>query len=341
MLKFTIGADISKDKINFALRFLNDYLLEKEVENTTSALNKFIKEVQSLVKSIAKEKKSEYTIEFIMEHTGIYGNLLLECLAGQKVPMYVVAGLEIKNSTGISRGKNDKIDAKRIADYGVRFADKLKPYTLCDQTLSELKGLNTLRTQMVRIKAQLTQANDDNKKFQSKELQKKSANLKKRVVNELDQAIEKIEAQMLEIIKSDESIYENYKIVQSVPGVGKIVAVAFICATNNFTKFESAKALGSYCGVVPFGKESGRYKGKDKVSPIANKALKTLLHLGAVAIIGGNNPFAVYYKRKVTEDKKNKMLALNNVRNKMVKTMFACIKNKTKYKADYSFSFAA
>lgn len=341
MLKFTIGADISKDKINFALRFLNDYLLEKEVENTTSALNKFIKEVQSLVKSIAKEKKSEYTIEFIMEHTGIYGNLLLECLAGQKVPMYVVAGLEIKNSTGISRGKNDKIDAKRIADYGVRFADKLKPYTLCDQTLSELKGLNTLRTQMVRIKAQLTQANDDNKKFQSKELQKKSANLKKRVVNELDQAIEKIEAQMLELIKSDESIYENYKIVQSVPGVGKIVAVAFICATNNFTKFESAKALGSYCGVVPFGKESGRYKGKDKVSPIANKALKTLLHLGAVASIGGNNPFAVYYKRKVTEDKKNKMLALNNIRNKMVKTMFACIKNKTKYKADYSFSFAA
>ena len=172
MLKFTIGADISKDKINFTLRFLNDYLLEKEVENATSALNKFIKEVQSIVKSIVKEKKAEYSVEFIMEHTGIYGNLLIECLAGQKMTMFVVAGLEIKNSTGISRGKNDKIDAKRIADYGVRFADKLKPYTLCDQTLSELKGLNTLRTQMVRIKAQLTQANDDIKKFQSKELQK-------------------------------------------------------------------------------------------------------------------------------------------------------------------------
>ena len=341
MLKFTIGADISKDKINFALRFLNDYLLEKEVENTTSALNKFIKEVQSLVKSIAKEKKSEYAIEFIMEHTGIYGNLLIECLAGHKVTMYIVAGLEIKNSAGISRGKNDKVDARRIADYAIRFADKLKPYTICDKTLSELKGLNTLRTQMVRIKAQLTQANDDNKKFQSKELQKKSDKLKKPIVTELDQAIEKIEAQMLELIKSDESIYENYKIAQSVPGVGKVIAVAFICATNNFTKFASAKALGSYCGVVPFGKESGRYKGKDKVSPIANKALKTLLHLGAVACIGGNNPFAVYYKRKVTEDKKNKMLALNNVRNKIVKTMFACIKNKTKYQADYTFSFAA
>lgn len=341
MLKFTIGADISKDKINFALRFLNDYILEKELENTTSALNKFIKEVQSLVKSIAKEKKSEFTIEFIMEHTGIYGNLLIECLAGQKVPMYVVSGLEIKNSTGISRGKNDKIDAKRIADYGVRFADKLKPYIMCDQTLSELKGLNTLRTQMVRIKAQLTQANDDIKKFQCKELQKKSDKLKKPVLNEIDQAIEKIEAQMLELIKSDKSIYENYKIAQSVPGVGKIIAIAFICTTNNFTKFTSGKALGSYCGVVPFGKESGRYKGKDRTSPIANKKLKTLLHLGALASIGGKNTFATYYERKISVDKKNKMLALNNVRNKIVKTLFACIQNQTRYRADYSFSFAA
>ena len=341
MLKFTIGADISKDKINFALRFLNDYLIEKEVENTTTALNKFIKEVHSLSKKMAMKKSSEYSIEYIMEHTGIYGNLLIECLAGHKLTMYIIAGLEIKNSTGISRGKNDKIDAKRIADYGVRFADKLKPYTICDKTLSELKVLNTLRSQMVRIKAQLTQAKDDSKKFLGKEIQTRSENIKKPVIDKVNQSIEKIEDQMLELIKSDESIFENYKIAQSVPGVGKIVAIAFICATNNFTKFESAKALGSYCGVVPFGKESGRYKGRDKVSPIANKALKTLLHLGAVACIGGNNAFADYFNRKVTADKKNKMLALNNVRNKIVKTMFACIKNKTKYMADYSYPFAA
>ena len=112
MLKFIVGADISKDKINFALRHLNGYLLEKEVKNTTSSLNKFIKEVKGLVNSVTKEKKSDFSLEFIMEHTGIYGNLLIECLSGQKVQMYVVSGLEIKNSTGITRGKNDIIDAQ-------------------------------------------------------------------------------------------------------------------------------------------------------------------------------------------------------------------------------------
>jgi transposase len=341
MLKFTVGADISKDKINFALRFSNEFLLEKEIENSTPALNKFIKEVRSLVKQISKEKKSEYSLNFVMEHTGVYGNLLVECLSGLKITMYVVSGLEIKNSTGISRGKNDKIDAQRIADYGIRFADKLRPFSLCDATLTELKVLNTKRSQLVKMKAQLTQAKDDNKKFQSKSILKKLDSIDSPLVKSLNESIEKIEEAMMELIKSEPSLDENFKIAQSVPGVGKIITIALICCTNNFTKFPTSKALGSYCGVVPFGKESGRYKGKDKVSHIANKTIKTLLHLGAIASISGKNAFALYYQRKVMEDKKNKMLAINNVRNKIIKTLFACIKNKSKYRPDYTFTFAA
>ncbi|MBK6567194.1 MAG: IS110 family transposase [Saprospiraceae bacterium] len=120
-----------------------------------------------------------------------------------------------------------------------------------------------------------------------------------------------------------------------------MIAIAFICATNNFTKFETAKALGSYCGVVPFGRESGKYRGKEMVSPIANKKLKTLLHLGARATISGNNQFTKYYQRKIMDDKKNKMLALNNLANKIVKTLFACVKNKEMYKPDYVHTLAA
>ena len=341
MLKFIVGADISKDKINFALRHLNSYLLEKEVKNTTSSLNKFIKEVKGLVKSVTKEKKSDFSLEFIMEHTGIYGNLLIEGLSGQKVQMYVVPGLEIKNSTGITRGKNDIIDAQRIADYGVRFSDKLKPYTLSDETVIQLKGLRTKRSQLVAMRAQLTQANDDNKKFMNKDVLKKITRINDPIVKELNVAIDKIETEIFDVVKSNDEVYENYKIAKSVPGVGPVIAIAFICATDNFTKFESAKALGSYCGVVPFDSSSGKYKGKNKVSPIANKELKTLLQMGALSIICGKSPFAAYYQKKVNVDKKNKMLAQNNVRNKILKTLFACIKNKTNYKPDYSFAFAA
>ena len=341
MLKFTVGADISKDKINFAIRFDNEYILEDEVENTTKALNKFIKHVVSLTKSKAKESEALFALEFVMEHTGIYGNLLIECLAGHKITTYVVSGLEIKKSTGISRGKNDKVDARRIADYAVRFKDKLRAFNMCDEAVEKLKILNTQRSQFVKMLTQLTQAEKDNKKFLGKDMSKLLASNMKPVLNEVNNSIEKIESEMLELIKDNEDIYNNYKIALTVPGVGKITAIAFICTTNNFTKFESGKSLGSYCGVVPFSNESGKYKGKNKVSSLANKKLKTLLHLGAISSIRGTNAFAKYYQRKIGEDKKNKMLALNNVRCKIVKTLFACIKNKTYYKGDYSFSFAA
>jgi transposase len=255
--------------------------------------------------------------------------------------MYVVSGLEIKNSNGISRGKNDKIDARRIADYAIRFADKLNPYVFGDKIVSKLKTLNTKRAQLVKIRAKLTQTNKDNRKFLGKATSKTLLAFDGGVLRELNCAIEKIESDILDLIKSNEAIFENYKIALSIPGVGKITAIALICSTNNFMKFKSAKALGSYCGVVPFGKESGKYRGKDRVSPIANKKLKTLLHMGATSCIRGKNAFSTYYERKISVDKKNKMLALNNVRNKIVKTLFACIKNKTKYRADHSFSFAA
>ncbi len=63
------------------------------------------------------------------------------------------------------------------------------------------------------------------------------------------------------------------------------------------------------------------------VSPIANKKLKTLL-LGARATISGNNQFTKYYQRKIMDDKKNKMLALNNLANKIVKTLLLALRIK-------------
>jgi hypothetical protein len=63
--------------------------------------------------------------------------------------------------------------------------------------------LNTKRAQLVRIKSQLTQAKDDNKKFQSKDLLKKLNKIDDPIVKALDDAIEKIEAEMLELIKSN------------------------------------------------------------------------------------------------------------------------------------------
>ena len=84
-------------------------------------------------------------------------------------------------------------------------------------------------------------------------------------------------------------------------------------------------------GVVPFEYTSGKsIKGKPHVHNMANKTLKKLLYMGAIAAVTYYDEFKQYYKRKV-EEGKPKMLVLNNVKNKMVLRLAAVIKNDKPY----------
>ena len=54
----------------------------------------------------------------VMEHTGLYSYQLEQFLHQNHISFYQSIGLAIKRSMGLVRGKNDKIDAVRIARYG-------------------------------------------------------------------------------------------------------------------------------------------------------------------------------------------------------------------------------
>src|SRR5690349_3687408 len=53
-----------------------------------------------------------------LEYTGGYEYKLLQHLQVKAIPFVRIPGLAIKRSLGIVRGKNDRIDAARIARYG-------------------------------------------------------------------------------------------------------------------------------------------------------------------------------------------------------------------------------
>lgn len=52
---------------------------------------------------------------------------------------------KIKYSNGIPRGKNDKVDAHRIALYAERYNDCIKPYQPSEPHILQLKRLSTDR----------------------------------------------------------------------------------------------------------------------------------------------------------------------------------------------------
>ncbi len=54
-----------------------------------------------------------------------------------------------------------------------------------------------------------------------------------------------------------------------------------------------------------------------------------------MAAIQHNEDLKGYFERKVKEEKKNKMLVINAVRNKLILRVFACINNNREYEKIY------
>jgi hypothetical protein len=86
---------------------------------------------------------------------------------------------------------------------------------------------------------------------------------------------------------------------------------------------------------VPFDHSSGKsIKGKSRVSHLAHKGIKHLLHMAALRVIQLDGELSGYFIRKA-EKGKNKMLILNAIRNKLIHRIFAVVKSGIPYQKNY------
>ena len=312
--KMIVGADISKQTIDVHIKPSETFLC---IENNA----KGFKQLRSLM---------ALDILVVMEHTGRYSRKFEAFLTENSISYCKVAALEIKRSIGLQRGKTDKIDAKRIADYAWLRKDIITADEPSDTDISMLKDLWSLRSKLVRDRAGYVS--------RLKELKATSCKVEKYVEKIHDDLIKKftldilqLEAKIREIISSNEAIQKTFNLISSIKGIGLIVAVYMICSTGNFTRFENARKFNCYAGLAPFKHESGSsIKGRSRVSHLANKEIKTLLNLAASSAIRHNSEMKKYYQKRVSEGKR-KMSCLNIVRSKLVARMFAVVKRQSPY----------
>ena len=150
------------------------------------------------------------------------------------------------------------------------------------------------------------------------------------LLNLFQQQITTIEEKINELIHEDLSIKFNYQLLQSITGIGPIISAYLIAFTDNFSLFTDSRKFASYAGIAPFPNRSGIRIGRSRVSPMANKRIKSLLSNGAISAIVFDKELKIYYKRKLKEGKQ-KGTALNAVKNKLIHRVFAVIKRQTPY----------
>jgi transposase len=321
---YVIGVDISKSKIDCALMSIDLNLLkEKEVANTDL-------KVKAFLSKLLKELKTESSSVLVCcENTGIYNRPLERVCKELGIDLWVEHALKIKRASTDMRGKDDRKDAIRIAEYAIRYQDKQVLYQEPSKIVKELDNQIKIRTTLMDKKTAIENQLREAKSHDYEEYRALNEGYKL-VLKAITKSILKAELKIKELIKEEEEISQNIELITSIPGVGLQNAINMVIATNNFKAFSSAKHLACYAGVVPFQNQSGTIVKRARISKMANKTLKKLLHMAAMAAIRVDMEIKAYYIRKV-EEGKNKMSVLNAIRNKLVHRIMAVLKRKTPY----------
>lgn len=340
MNKFTnkkafIGIDISKDCLDLALIKDSSYgqFEDNKVENNFDGF-------EEITKWLRKNKVKPHESLFCMEHTGVYGLLLFAWFAQMGYDYVVESGLNIKRSLGTTRGKSDKIDARRIADFAYTQKSKLSTYQFPSTLLVQVKQLLTYREQLTRMNTSLKNGMKSHLEYQRVSgLTSISEDIQKQIAD-TEEKITKIEEEVLRIIQSDEELKKNYQLTTSVKGIGFVIGAFMLVTTNNFTSFDNARKYACYAGIAPFEHLSGSsIRGKTRVSHLANKKVKTLLYNGANSAYKHDPELRNYYLRKRAEGKDHQLI-MNAICNKLVTRVFAVVKRQTPYNSIYAQNFA-
>jgi transposase len=292
--------------------------------------------VRDIRKFFRNYKKEQLIIA--MENTGRYNWLLYEVLAGCGHKVFVISPLHLKRSMGLQRGKNDKVDAIRIASFIEKNHEELKPWECPAAAITKLKVLLTERNSRIKMKRQLTKQQHDYVKMASLGLDKNLLKLNRQLLEQIEKQINNLEEQIQQVINADKELKTQVSLMQSVPGVGKVLSWVMLAKTEGFKQITDPRKMACYSGVVPFDNQSGTsLRGKTRVSVYADKYIKSILHLAAMSAIRLENDLRQYYLRKVGEGK-NKMSVLNAVRNKIIHRIYAVIKNQKEYQKDLQLS---
>lgn len=272
---------------------------------------------------------------FCMENTGLYNNGLANYLVKCKAQLWVEMPLRIKKAGGFERGSDDKTASIKIASYAMRYQDNAKFWQPADSNMEKVKNLIAQRDRVVNAITQLTVPVVELKNCGCEAEAKQLEKIQKAALTALQKTKMNIEILINKTVQQDEHINKKVKLVQSIKGIGPVTAVALLVYTKGYERFENAKQLACYCGVVPFKKESGTsVRFKPTVSPFANKKLKKLLHLCALTAIKNDKELHLYFERKVMEGK-NKMSIINAVRNKLVHRVYAVLRDERLFEENY------
>lgn len=328
----TIGIDVSKAKLDVCL--MGDVAEKNPTHLIVPNTPKGIRSILRHVASLGLEPKD---VLFCFEHTGVYSTPLSLYLSEHDIDYWMVAAIEIKRSLGIRRGKSDKTDARDIARYAITQAHKRSLCSAPQAAITELRLLQAQRDKILKAIG-LMESTEEGSELLPKAATRQTLAINKKALSALKKRLKETDTAILAVAKGHPLMSRQLELATSVTGVGPQTALYLIAITRCFSTFSHWRKLACYAGIAPFEYSSGSsIRGKTRVSHLANKKLKSLLNMAALAAKKYDPQIRAYYERKRAEGKPV-MSVMNAIRCKVVARIFAAVNRNSPFVNTLKFS---
>jgi len=319
-IKKVIGIDVAKDTLSVSI-FDGKVHIVKEINYTIKNINNFIKKFN-------KEK----TI-FVMEATGVYHLKVATTIFNKEFKVFVINPFVIKkySQMKLMRIKTDSVDAKLIASFGYEYYKELKEFkpsdikrVEVDNTIKAIDDLNHLKTitnnQLQAIKKVPNANKGVIKSYQN-------------TIKYLTKEIAKLKKELEALLK--ENFSKEFKLLNSIPGVGLKVIAMIIAFYDSFKSFDSAKKVVSFAGIAPSPYESGTsIKRRGGISKKGNSLIRKIIYMATLSATLFNPLVKQKYQRLIQRGK-SKMTALIAAANKLLRIAFGVLKSQKPFDVNY------
>jgi len=313
-MKNYIGIDISKSSID-----VYDGKKSYKFENNEDGFKKIIFLVKDLKETV-----------FIFEPTGIYSYALTEFCDKKNINCVIVSpkvSRDFARSLKV-RSKTDKIDAKVLYKYQSHVepsmikVPKVNHHAIKIQEM--LNSYELLKSTTQQFKNQLESISDNNKNL---------IRLTNKMIKLHEIEADKLFSKIEKLLISDESIKRKYEAMLTIPAIKNKSALYLI---SFFLKYPlaNAKEMTALVGLDPVMRDSGTYRGKQRISKHGGQQLRNLLFLPTLCSLRFNDRIKVFYTR-LTSNAKSKKLAVIAAMRKLILMAFSIFKSEQNYQPLY------
>jgi transposase len=308
MERVTVGIDVSKDRLDVALRPGGEIFM---VPRNAQGLDDLVERLKPL---------APYLVA--LEATGGFETVVAAALGAAELPVAVVNPAQIRSFARAlgKRAKTDPIDAAVIAHFAE--ATAVEPRPLPDEASRLFADLVARRRQII---AMIGAERQREKRAQARSLKKSIA----RLIKALEKELTSVDSDIDDAMRASPAWREKEDLLASVPGVGPVIARTLIAELPELGRLDR-KSIASLAGLAPWTRQSGQWRGKSFIGG-GRAAVRSALFLGAMVAVRHNPILKTFFERLVAAGKP-KMVALIASARKLLTILNAILRDQKPWK---------